>query len=121
MKSSKTQERFRGLQPLANGKALVEDYERNKRIVRTMEIDLEKPGSEAKVIFSRNERDAYHDPGTPLMKTTAGRPPRRDSGGRRNSALRAGRFPHGRSSVHRPVRSCDGQEGTHLRSSGQFV
>jgi dipeptidyl aminopeptidase/acylaminoacyl peptidase len=67
---NKTQERFRGFQPLANGKALVEDYERNKRVLRTMEIDLEKPGSEPKVIFSRNERDAYHDPGTPLTKTT---------------------------------------------------
>ena len=27
-------------------------------------------GADAKVIFSRNERDAYHDPGTPLNKTT---------------------------------------------------
>jgi dipeptidyl aminopeptidase/acylaminoacyl peptidase len=67
---ARTEERFRGIQPVANGKALVEDYDRNKRTVRTMAIDLEKPGSEAKVIFSRNERDAYHDPGTPLMKTT---------------------------------------------------
>jgi dipeptidyl aminopeptidase/acylaminoacyl peptidase len=66
----KTKERFRGIQPLANGKALVEDYERVKRIVRTLEIDLDKPGAEARVIFSRNERDAYHDPGTPVMKTT---------------------------------------------------
>lgn len=67
---AKVRERFRGLQPLANGKALVEDYDRNKRVIRTLSIDLQKPGSEPKVLFSRNERDAYHDPGAPLMKTT---------------------------------------------------
>jgi dipeptidyl aminopeptidase/acylaminoacyl peptidase len=66
----KTEQRFRGIQPLANGKALVEDYERTKRVIRTMEIDLDKPGTEAKMISSRNERDAYNDPGTPLMKMT---------------------------------------------------
>jgi dipeptidyl aminopeptidase/acylaminoacyl peptidase len=65
----KTQERFRGLQPLAGGKALVTDYERTKRILRTLEIDLDKPAQEARLIFTRNERDAYHDPGTPVFKT----------------------------------------------------
>src|SRR5260221_4488736 len=39
-----TEERFRGLQALADGKAWVEDYERVQRIIRTLEIDLEKPG-----------------------------------------------------------------------------
>jgi dipeptidyl aminopeptidase/acylaminoacyl peptidase len=65
----KTRERFRGMQPLAHGKALVEDFERVKRIVRTLEIDLDNPGTEGRVMFSRNERDAYHDPGTPVMRT----------------------------------------------------
>jgi dipeptidyl aminopeptidase/acylaminoacyl peptidase len=65
---ARVKERFRGLQPLANGKALVEDYERVSRVIRTMEIDLDKPGSEARVIFSRNERDAYHDPGALVTK-----------------------------------------------------
>jgi dipeptidyl aminopeptidase/acylaminoacyl peptidase len=63
-------ERFRGMQPLADGKALVEDYERVSRVIRTMEVDLDNPGSAARVIFSRNERDAYHDHGTPVTKTT---------------------------------------------------
>ncbi|HKD10312.1 MAG TPA: prolyl oligopeptidase family serine peptidase [Bryobacteraceae bacterium] len=67
----RTKERFRGLQPLADGKALVEDYERVSRVVRTMEIDLGHPGSEAKVISSRNERDEYKNPGTPVSKTDA--------------------------------------------------
>ncbi|MGA2212170.1 MAG: prolyl oligopeptidase family serine peptidase [Bryobacteraceae bacterium] len=66
----KTQERFRNLQPVANGQALVEDYERIKRILRTFEISLDQPNTEAHLIFSRNERDAYNDPGDPVLKTT---------------------------------------------------
>lgn len=66
-----TEERFRGMQPLADHKALVEDYERAKRTVRTMEIDLDKPDAAARVIFSRNERDEYRNPGAPVLKTTA--------------------------------------------------
>jgi dipeptidyl aminopeptidase/acylaminoacyl peptidase len=66
----KTKERFQRMQPLANGKALVEDYERVQRVVRTMEVDLDKPGSEARVIFTRNSQDAYRDPGTPVLKTS---------------------------------------------------
>jgi len=64
-----TKERFRDLTPLAGDKALVVDYERKKRILTTQLIDLENPNSEPKVIFSRNERDAYHDPGRPVIKT----------------------------------------------------
>ncbi len=67
----KTKERFRDMQPLADGKALVEDYERVKRTVRTMEINLNEPNTAARVIFTRNERDAYHDPGKPVMRTDA--------------------------------------------------
>jgi dipeptidyl aminopeptidase/acylaminoacyl peptidase len=64
-------ERFRAMQPLANSKAMVEDYERVSRVVRTMMIDLEKPGTPAKVLYSRNERDSYNDRGQPVMATTA--------------------------------------------------
>jgi dipeptidyl aminopeptidase/acylaminoacyl peptidase len=67
----KTQERFRSLEPLAGGMALVRDFERVKRIERTLEINLDKPGAEAKVIISLNEKDAYRDPGNPVLKTTA--------------------------------------------------
>ncbi len=65
---AKVKERFAGMQPLDNGKALVEDYERKSRVVRTLEFDLDKPGSEAKVVFSRNEGDAYRDPGSPFSR-----------------------------------------------------
>lgn len=40
-----------------------------KRIVRTLEVRLDQPGTAARVIFSRNERDAYGDPGAPAIAT----------------------------------------------------
>jgi dipeptidyl aminopeptidase/acylaminoacyl peptidase len=64
-----TQERFRGMQPLAAGKMLVEDFNRQTRVIRTLEVDLTKPGAEARLIFSRNERDEYRNPGSPMLKT----------------------------------------------------
>jgi dipeptidyl aminopeptidase/acylaminoacyl peptidase len=67
----KTKDRFRSLMPLAGDKALVMDYERNKRMLTTQLIDLDNPSSAPKVIFSRNERDEYHNPGEPVMKTLA--------------------------------------------------
>jgi dipeptidyl aminopeptidase/acylaminoacyl peptidase len=67
----KTKDRFRELTPLANDKALVVDYERKSRVLTTQLIDLDHPNAEPKVIFTRNERDAYHDPGRPVMKMTA--------------------------------------------------
>ena len=63
-----TEHRFRGLQSLGSGKALLEDYARNSRVIRTLLVDTEQPGSTARVIFSRNERDAYKDSGTPVTK-----------------------------------------------------
>jgi dipeptidyl aminopeptidase/acylaminoacyl peptidase len=66
----KTKERFSGIQTLAGGKALVEDSARLTRVIRTIEIDMEHPDAEAKVLFSRNQRDAYNNPGTPAQKTT---------------------------------------------------
>lgn len=63
-----TVERFRDIQELAkDSKALVTDYERDKRWARTIEIDLNKPNAEGRVIFSRNVQDRYHDPGRPVM------------------------------------------------------
>ncbi len=51
-------------------RAVLEDSARNTRIIRTIEIDMEHPDAEAKVLFSRNQRDAYHNPGTPVARTT---------------------------------------------------
>jgi len=67
-----TVERFTGLEPLAQGgKALVTEYERDKRWGRTIEIGLNTPNAEGRVIFSRNVQDRYHDPGRPVMRRLA--------------------------------------------------
>jgi dipeptidyl aminopeptidase/acylaminoacyl peptidase len=66
----KTEQRFAGIQTGAKGGfALVSDSERRTRQVRTFQIDLDKPDQAAKLIWSRNSQDRYHDPGTPLGKT----------------------------------------------------
>jgi dipeptidyl aminopeptidase/acylaminoacyl peptidase len=63
-----TVERFTGLEALATGgKALVTDYDRNRRWARTIEIGWNTPNQEGRVIFSRNVQDRYHDPGRPVM------------------------------------------------------
>jgi dipeptidyl aminopeptidase/acylaminoacyl peptidase len=63
-----TEHRYRGAQPLAGGKALLEDFTRDSRILRTLLISLESPDSKTRVLFSRNERDAYKDRGAPVSK-----------------------------------------------------
>jgi dipeptidyl aminopeptidase/acylaminoacyl peptidase len=66
----KTEQRFEGMQLAAKGGfALIEDFERRARRVRTFQIDMDKPGQEAKLIWSRNNQDRYHDPGRPMEKT----------------------------------------------------
>ena len=66
----KTEQRFRGFQPMEkSGLALVEDYERNKRWLRTYQVDIAKPGDPGKLLFARNQQDRYKDAGTPMMKT----------------------------------------------------
>jgi len=68
----KTEQRFGGIQMAAKGgMALVEDSERRTRRVRTFQIDLDKPGAEARLIWSRNNQDRYRDPGRPIEKATA--------------------------------------------------
>ncbi|HXM46150.1 MAG TPA: prolyl oligopeptidase family serine peptidase [Bryobacteraceae bacterium] len=63
-----TVERFTGLEPLSKGgRALVTDYERNKRWARTIEIGWNAPNGEGRLIFSRNVQDRYRDPGRPVM------------------------------------------------------
>lgn len=65
-----TVERFRGLQSMdGSSMALVTDYERDKRWLRTMLIDLNKPGGPGEVLFARNAQDRYGDPGNPVFRT----------------------------------------------------
>ncbi len=63
-----TKDRFRNLTPLADDMAMVVDYERKSRVVTTQLIHLNSADAQPKALFSRNERDAYHDPGRPVMK-----------------------------------------------------
>ncbi len=63
----KTEERFAGIQ-FGKNFALVEDYDRNTRNLRTLEIDPSKPNADAKLIWSRNQQDRYKDPGRPVER-----------------------------------------------------
>jgi len=66
---TKLEQRFSGMQPLASGKlALVEDYERNKRWLRTFAVDLRTSDAPAKLLFERNVQDRYKDQGSPMME-----------------------------------------------------
>ncbi|HEY6803210.1 MAG TPA: prolyl oligopeptidase family serine peptidase [Pyrinomonadaceae bacterium] len=68
----KTEQRFAGLTfGEKDGMALISDFERNKRWVRTFMISLDKPGA-PKLIWSRNQQDRYNDPGTPVTRAQAG-------------------------------------------------
>ena len=69
----KTEHRLTGLVwGERDGLALVTDFERNKRWVRTFMVNAEKPGVAPKLLWSRNQRDDYNDPGTPLLRTQIG-------------------------------------------------
>ena len=50
----------------AKGLALVGDYDRDRRWLRTFAYDF-KNGGEPKLLFSRNQQDRYRDPGTPVL------------------------------------------------------
>jgi dipeptidyl aminopeptidase/acylaminoacyl peptidase len=51
-------------------RALVTDYDRDKRWVRTFLMDFGTPGAEPVLVWSRNQSDRYKDPGTPLSERT---------------------------------------------------
>jgi dipeptidyl aminopeptidase/acylaminoacyl peptidase len=53
------------------GLALVHDYDRDRRWIRTFEIGLEHPGEPPKLVWERSIHDRYKDPGFPVMRTLA--------------------------------------------------
>jgi dipeptidyl aminopeptidase/acylaminoacyl peptidase len=67
----KTEQRFSGIE-FGKNFALVEDYDRNTRILRTLEIDPSKPSPDAKLVWSRNQQDRYKDPGRPVERRSLG-------------------------------------------------
>lgn len=70
----KTQHRFTGLSWLQSGdRAVISDYDRDRRWTRTVLLDLAKPDA-VKTLVDRSVNDRYNDPGTPLTTLTpAGR------------------------------------------------
>ncbi|HXB68813.1 MAG TPA: prolyl oligopeptidase family serine peptidase [Candidatus Acidoferrales bacterium] len=66
----KTEQRFSGIQMTQSGGiALVEDSERRTRRVRTYLLDIDKqPDQKPKLIWSLNNQDRYHSPGSPLTR-----------------------------------------------------
>ncbi len=66
----KVEQRFQRIEFGESGTfALVNDYERNKRWVRTFSVNPQSPGAEPKLVWERNQQDRYKDPGTPEMRT----------------------------------------------------
>ncbi|MGI8741224.1 MAG: prolyl oligopeptidase family serine peptidase [Bryobacteraceae bacterium] len=62
-----TEQRFRGLEFSEKGSAaLIEDYDRNRRWIRTFLVNPDQPAKPAKVLWSLNVQDRYHNPGTPV-------------------------------------------------------
>ena len=66
----KTEERFRSCSRWPAAKRWSKITSASSASCAPSKSDLDKPGTEARLIFSLNERDAYHDPGTPVLKTT---------------------------------------------------
>ena len=70
---TKTEQRFFGLQfGEKDGWALVSDYDRDRRWVKTMMLNADKPGEPGKVVWSRSVQDRYKDPGAPVTRLVAG-------------------------------------------------
>jgi dipeptidyl aminopeptidase/acylaminoacyl peptidase len=51
-----------------NGLLLVSDYDRDKRFLRTLMLNADKPGEAPQVLFARNIRERYKDAGTPVLR-----------------------------------------------------
>lgn len=71
MEIGKTEHRAMGMSFSGDGLALVNDFDRDKRWIRTYAYDL-KNGGEPKLLFSRNMQDRYRDPGMPVTRSAEG-------------------------------------------------
>ena len=65
----KTEQRFAGAQwGEKGGLLLISDYERDRRWLKTVILDADKPSEPPKPLWSRSIQDRYGDPGTPLTR-----------------------------------------------------
>src|SRR5688500_20208536 len=63
---TKTEQRFAGSSwGEKDGLALVSDFDRDRRWVRTFLLSADKPGETPKLVWSRSIQDRYGDPGSP--------------------------------------------------------
>lgn len=60
--------RYSGLQWSEEGFALVSEFWRDDRHLRTWKINPDNPSAEAELIIDRSTEDRYNDPGSPEMK-----------------------------------------------------
>ena len=51
------------------GLALIHDYDRDRRWIRTFQISLDHPGQPPTLVWERSIRDRYKDPGFPVLHT----------------------------------------------------
>src|SRR6185437_5843157 len=64
----KVEQRFFSLSWGKNGLALIQDYQRDRRWIRTFLIDVDQSRQSPRLIWERSVNDRYHDPGAPLMR-----------------------------------------------------
>lgn len=66
----KTEHRFAGLQwGEKDGVALISDYDRDRRWVRTQILNADRRTEPARTVWSRSRNDRYNNPGTPVTRT----------------------------------------------------
>jgi len=63
--------RYRGAMWGRDGLALVSEYHRPTRHVRTWKINTQRPADGWRIIFDRSQEDRYNDPGFPIMTSDA--------------------------------------------------
>jgi dipeptidyl aminopeptidase/acylaminoacyl peptidase len=61
--------RYAGVQWARNGVALLSEFDRGSRHLRTWKIDTHAPAAGWRILVDRSTEDAYGDPGTPISTT----------------------------------------------------
>ncbi len=65
----KTEHRFAGIQwGERDGLVIVSDYERDRRWVRSFILNADNPSEQPRMVWSRNTRDSYNNPGGALTR-----------------------------------------------------
>jgi dipeptidyl aminopeptidase/acylaminoacyl peptidase len=66
---TKTEHRFGGAQwGEKDGLVFVSDFDRDRRWVRTVMMNADKPAETPRLVWSRSSQDRYGDPGTPITR-----------------------------------------------------